>query len=280
MKKTLSILIFLFISTLILTGCKPTIFPLPFTAEEIANYEGLPDEVKIVPTTKTFILPARLTNDIKNRMTGGQFTTNELRLVTTCGAIYPFPGRNNVNTNGFMFNTLPLTIDNAPWGTLANFAITMPVYSAGLMYYYWADSSWGGGNHDIDGGDITGSWTAGVNRRSTVQVYQVALALESAGYIQEAMLAYYYVMMWTYRCYKTTGTPITVFGEAIAGQPQPSWVPAEAALAHLKKLTNLYGEAMGIKYIEGKIDGIGTVAATWLYPEYDINPGRFVPYSE
>lgn len=275
MKKILMFLILCV--ALIFAACSA--FTIDYTANEITDGKGRPPEYyhDSLPSTQAFTLPNPVPADyILSHMNDGVFSSNELAAAVTANAYSALPNWTGRDS---------MSVILLPGMTAANkWAVTPQNFPNNLdaVYYFWADDSWDTyGTYQIDGGDYYGDWVNDAERRQVVcQATYAAEALEAAGYIADAVLAYYYCMVESWNTVILFGLPVTAYGE----DGTSSWIVTSIALERLTILVGEYGQytkALGVKYVGGKIDGIGKASeTTWLYPSYDYNYGYFIPYSE
>ena len=272
-------------SLFLLAGC--TLFEVEYTPEILAEGYGRPDFWYEFPAETTFILPNPVsTTFFADNMNGGQFGMAEIQLISqisndtivqnnpSISALIPWPDKASLTYNAAVYAQIAAgdkwaaTADNYPTNHAA-------------VYNFWATDTagfpWWGTAFQTDGGDSEGVWVDdGPRRHAVVVTYNVAEILFNANYIADAILAYYYVIVESYKSYQKTGCPVTVFDT----NGFHSWIPAEASMEQIKLLVGRYGKTLGINYVEGKLEGIGDNSTTWIYPDYDFNPGYFVPYSE
>jgi hypothetical protein len=284
--KKITLFFALIATSLAFVSCENFLFKVPFTPTEIHDeYKGRPDWWYILPV-KPLWLPNKLNTGIRARFVAGKFTTNELRTLVSensCGSLPAFPGRTSIVTNGRQWPAVP---------TGFPYPASTEAYPDKLdyVYYCWSKDMSG---LQSDGGGYNGNWISdyptlnGGYRNQSLQLYFVGLAMEKAGYIEEAIVAYYRAVQLNYRFYTYKGktgvapvlqdTPCTIYNQ----DGTTFWITGTVAYANLVRLVQRYGKALDIKYVNHKFEAVGEISpATWIAPAYDIQVGWFEPYTE
>ncbi|HMB01669.1 MAG TPA: hypothetical protein VKS21_11840, partial [Spirochaetota bacterium] len=186
-----------------------------------------------------------------------------------------------ISTNNFPDGWIDVLSNNNSWGYWEVTTATYQTYPAFVFYAWGIWPKLAKGNHP-DGNLIT-------------KALYIGDALVEAGYIQEAMLCYYYTIAESYMEWARNNFQIgTSESDQLEGaNTQPDawdglpcvgneardqfWYPVEGAMAKLKTLVGRYGEHYGIKYVNGKFEGINADLESYIYSDAEFTPGYFAP---